>query len=707
MRSTGRIERPRRVAATQRLLVSRTLIIVLIALVSGVLPGTAVTGARSAWAAGQDASTDEVLSERIASYEMEVLLNHAERELIGNQVLTWQNATQHPADELRFHLYYNAWRNDRSSFFRGYRHQSMNTRKYREGEWAWCDVRSMRVLEGDGREPSDISGTMTFVQPNDGNPHDRTVLAVPIDPPVAPGETIRLRIEWTSKVPRTFRRTGVRGTTYFLAQWFPKIGVFEQNGEWNCHQFTGTEFFADYGNYDVKLIVPDSWVVGATGRRIIRTKNADGTAMHRFVQNDVHDFAWTASPDYIVHEQEFESSNLPDVRMRLLLQPDHKNKKQRYFDATAKALQYYGSWFGAYPYGHITIVDPAYKSGSGGMEYPTLFTGGTRLFSPASMLSPEGVTIHEAGHQWWYGIVGNNEFEHAWLDEGLNTYSEERVQHEACRPQTMSRRYFNGIVPLTFRELPATFRLAGADRYRGFESTLKRDSMATESWRLGPGTYGLLSYTKPALMLRTLENTVGWDTMQKIMSTYFERWKFRHPKPQDFFDVVNEVAQRDFGWFFDAAYYGSGLFDYGVDQVRSRRADRVRGYIEDDEGIMQWQDRKSRKDAGHEEPQYESAVLVRRWGDAIFPIDVRITFADGESVTETWDGQDRWKRFDYLRAAKVTRVEVDPERKLVLDINSVNNTWVKDSKARTAGLKWATRWTVWMQNMLEQLAFFS
>lgn len=211
-------------------------------------------------------------------------------------------------------------------------------------------------------------------------------------------------MEWRARVPRTFARTGVRGDSWFVAHWFPKVGVFEPEG-WNCHQYhAATEYFSDYGVYDVAITLPPRYVVGATGLEVERRDEPDGRVTHRYRQEDVHAFTWTASPDYLVREKLFEAPGLPAVAMRLLLQPDHSAQDERYFAATAAALELYGRWFGPYPYGHVTIVDPAWGSGAGGMEYPTLFTGGSRLFNPVGGGSPEGVTIHEAGHQFWYGI---------------------------------------------------------------------------------------------------------------------------------------------------------------------------------------------------------------------------------------------------------------------------------------------------------------
>ncbi|RPH59554.1 MAG: M1 family peptidase, partial [Burkholderiales bacterium] len=185
------------------------------------------------------------------------------------------------------------------------------------------------------------------------------MLSVPLDRPVAPGETIEIEMAWTSRVPRTFARTGRIGDYYFIAQWFPKIGVLEDAG-WNCHQFhAATEFFADFGVYDVSLTVPAGWVVGATG--VLASPPAQATSSatttHRFRADDVHDFAWTSSPDFLERTERFEEPGLGAVEMRLLLQPEHADQADRHFSATRAALKYYGSWFGAYPYRQITVVD--------------------------------------------------------------------------------------------------------------------------------------------------------------------------------------------------------------------------------------------------------------------------------------------------------------------------------------------------------------
>src|SRR5439155_125882 len=384
------------------------------------------------------------LSPRNANYTIDASLDPATRTITGRELVSWRNISTQTVTELQFHLYWNAWRDNRSTWMReASLGASRNLASPREQDWGRIDVTSIGLA---GSTPADLTSVKHFIAPDDGNPDDQTVMAVPLPQPVAPGGGLTIDVKWTAHVPRTFARTGAIGNYFFIAQWFPKLGVLQDDG-WNCHQFhSSTEFFSDYGVYDVRLTVPAKWVVGATG-----VERPD--ELHHFYQEDVHDFVWTTSPDYIERHAGFEHPSLPHVDMRLLLQPEHADQAERHFTATRATLKYYGEWFGPYPYGHITIIDPAYQSGAGGMEYPTLFTAGTRWLAPSDVSTPEGVTVHEAGHQFWYGIVGNNEFEDAWMDEGFNTFSTARTIAQMSRANYLAVRYFGGFIPWVFTEI--------------------------------------------------------------------------------------------------------------------------------------------------------------------------------------------------------------------------------------------------------------
>src|SRR5262249_17445872 len=201
--------------------------------------------------------------------------------------------------------------------------------------------------------------------------------------------------------------------------------------------------------------VPRGYIVGASGREVTSTDSSNGTAIHHYHGEDIHDFAWTTSPQFTVFTRTFTHPTLPQVQMRLLLRPDHAGQEARHFDAAAATLRYYGEWFGPYPYGNLTIVDPAFQGEGGARSPPPSLTAGTGWIAPAHVLTPESVTVHEAGHQWWYGLVGSNEFENAWMDEGINQFSEARVDEVAFGTKNfLARRYFGGFVPWVFRDIP-------------------------------------------------------------------------------------------------------------------------------------------------------------------------------------------------------------------------------------------------------------
>ena len=295
----------------------------------------------------------------------------------------------------------------------------------RRSDWGWIDVTAVRLSRGD----------VAARRPHPPPPLRRARRWQPRRPDGDGGAAAgagaagrddqrRDRVDARrSRAPSRARAPSAR--YFFLAQWFPKIGVLEDAG-WNCHQFhAGTEFFADYGVYDVRMTVPKGWVVGATGLERERRDNADGTTTHTYSRSeDVHDFAWTTSPDYVERTARFEHPALPPVDMRLLLQPEHAGQAERHFDATRAALRYYGEWFGAYPYGHITIVDPGVAERRGRHGVPdavhrrlALARAGRRHARPRASRCTRPAT--SSGTR----IVGNNEFEDAWMDEGFNTFS--------------------------------------------------------------------------------------------------------------------------------------------------------------------------------------------------------------------------------------------------------------------------------------------
>jgi hypothetical protein len=643
-------------------------------------------------------------SPRNASYTIEARLDPDARTIEGSLVLEWRNTSDQALAALPFHLYWNAFRNTLSTTARGRSRGWSNGEKGDDRSFGWIQVRRIRRL-GEGGTEEDLTPTLRYLHP-DGNEHDRTVMEVSTAAPVEPGETTRFAIEWDARVPHgSVGRAGWVHDYHFIAQWFPKIGVFWK-GEWNCHPFyPWTEFFSDYGVYDVRLTVPRGFVVGATGRLEKTTENADGTETHRYVQEDVHDFAWTASRRFLVRRATFDDPGYPPVEIRLLLQPEHAHLAERYLEATKICLRTFGTWSAPYPYPQITVVDPAWGSSSGGMEYPTLLTGGANVVAPPALQSPEGVTIHEAGHQFWYGLVGNNEFEEAWLDEGVNTYMTIKARQHSLGPGGVGRRYFGGDYGRGARTgwavvAPGVWVPRGSDQLAGLRADGEKDVMAQPAWTYRDrDSYGTNSYGKPALTLQTLEGLVGEETMVRILRTFARHYRFAHPSTEDFIEVVKEVTGEDWQWFFEETFFSSALCDYAV-TVENRRVRKPRGWFEGPDGELA-PGAPSGSKADDAEPGWVTRVTVTRLGEVRMPVEVRVQLANGRSIDERWDGRDRWTRFEYTEARALSAT-VDPDGKIALDVDRSNNEWMASrGPARRAATKWAARWMFWLQNLLE------
>jgi hypothetical protein len=239
-------------------------------------------------------------------------------------------------------------------------------------------------------------------------------------------------------------------------------------------------------------------------------------------------------------------------------------------------------------------------------------------------------------------------------------------------------RYFGGFMPWSFTDVPWSRAIDG-NRLNAYRASATADVPSTPTWQYWPGTASLISYNKTALWLATLERYLGWETMQRVMAAYFSRGAFRHPTPEEFFAVANEVSGRDLTWFFDATVRSSAAFDYAVAQVTNRTAA---------EG-------------------FESVVVVRRLQDGIFPVTIERTYADGRTDVAQWDGRARWTALTTRGASKIVRVEVDPERVLMLDVNYTNNSWSATPQAAAAARKWSWRWMAWVQEVMLTYGFFA
>lgn len=619
----------------------------------------------------QAKAQNKPLSNRIANYTINVALDTEKKILKGQEILEWKNTSTDNISELQFHLYLNAFRDKNSTFMKesGGQLRGDVVDASVKNNLGFIDIESMKVRNGEN-----LTKSIKFIQPDDLNDKDKTVISVALSKPLRPNESITLDINYKAKLPKIFARTGFADNYFLVGQWFPKIGVYEPagmryatKGQWNCHQFhANTEFYADFGTYKVSMTVPKDYKVAATGVFQSESPHTNNTKTITYMADDVHDFAWTASPRFIITERQWKH-----VKIKAVMQPEHTGSTERYFNSAITALNYFEKHLGKYPHTVLSLIDPPVNgAGSGGMEYPTFITCGTAWGLPRGLKFPEIVTVHEFGHQYFQGMLASNEFEESFLDEGFNQYYEGRIMDENYAPG--SQIDFLG------------FTINDMETSRISYVTMKNPSITQvyrNAWQYPKGTYSVMTYTKTAIWLKTLENMIGRSTMDEVMQTYFIRWRFKHPCVRDFIDVVNEIVPKrtnnrfgeDMNWYFEQVVYKAPVLDYALKSITNiEKGNKVSGEF-----------------------------TVQRLGDMVLPTEISVNFADGKQELIPWSGEDKSKVFKFNKA--IASVKIDPQNKLLLDLNFNNNSKAIDPST-LALKKYTMKIMFWIQNMMQWMA---
>jgi len=619
------------------------------------------------------------MSQRVVHYEIDARYDAAKHTVDASEVLTYHNLTGQPLDHFPFHLYLNAFQ-PKATWIREAKllgNRDTSYEKWEDKQFGSEEIKSFEVV-GQG----DLTQQLQFIQPDDGNKDDKTVVDVHLPKAIAPGGYVQFKIAFHDQMPETQARTGWKRDFVLGGQWFPKVGVW-WNGAWNCHQFHATtEFFADFGVYDVKLTVPQYEVIGATGVEVDSVNNPDNTKTLTYHGDDIHDFAWTVSPRYKVKDDGVFEGQMGPVKMRILMQPAHWGQVDRHEKILKESLEYFERWYGPYPYKMITLVDPEPGSAAGGMEYPTFITGESSWFMPSGLHLPELVVEHEFGHQYWYGMVATNEFEDAWMDEGINSYSEVKVL-DAILGRDTSILNIAGATAGE-RELQRGTYIGVADL----------DPIAQKAYDYyNFGSYGGITYGKTASVLVTLEGIVGEETMQKAMHAYFMKYRFTHPVKEDFLKTIEEVSGKNLRWYFNQAIYGTPVLDYEVIKI-------------DSFPVNWYEEQKKTSTKDDKNTVYLSSVWLHRKADFTMPVEVEIKFDDGSMVREHWDGQSRWTKFAYEKKAKVESAEIDPDHKIHIDRNNFNDSRTAEPNGKPA-VKVSNYWLFVTQWISQALAWWA
>ncbi len=595
-----------------------------------------------------------VLSQRVTEYHISVVLND-DHTLTGTQTLTWKNPGRKAVSDLYLHLYPNAF-SPGSTFLKESGGQ-LRGDAMKPGSYGSMDIVALTTEEGETLLPR-----LHYIQPDDGNKQDRTLAAFRLPEAVEPGGSVTVKMKFQVTLPPVFARMGIAGDFVMAGQWFPKVAVYETSGMrgrsaegWNLHQYHGnSEFYADFGIYSVKIDVPDTFTVAATGFQTKTATVSKGRKVYQYYADDVHDFAWAASPDFVYYEDSFSARGIPGVRIRLYLDPLHQELKDRYVHAAESALTKLASWYGEYPYSTLSVVvPPSDGSGAGGMEYPTLITAAAaKNTSPGYEL--ERTVLHEVAHQYWYGMVATNEFEEAWLDEGITSYTEDKL---------MSAIY--GVTTNTAIESSYTTHPEPLQQFSW--SFSRKDGYADNV------------YLRAKLVLNEIERRTGGNGMNKILRAYFQKYRFKHPAASDFQKIVESVTKTRWNDFFNAYVYRGEMSDFSVDAI-------------DVQPLPQGKD------------GYLTTVTLGRNGGSAHPVQVLIGFRDGRTERKSWDGVQQRAQLQVQSSAPPAYVFVDPDRAIVLDNRRYNN-YLKAEVPSSSRIKWTAGAAQALESLFSTLAW--
>lgn len=593
----------------------------------------------------------------IVSYTLTATLDPVAHVVHGEGTLGFTNASSVAIDAIYLHLYLDAFKNERSLFLRD---RAGNARGGAAvADWGYVDVKRFAFASPDGAEPNLFAAKdRAFVDALG----DETDVRVPLGRVIAPGDHVVFELQWDAKLPSIVERTGHAGSFHAVAQWFPKIARLEPDGTWkhfSLHHLS--EFYSDYGTFDVTIDVPASFVVAATGRTVDERVEG-GRRRVRHVQGDVHDFAFFAS-DRLRETR----ASAGKVALRCLHPAGYENVAVRELEAARFGLARFGALYGEYPYDVLTLVHPPKDAGeAGGMEYPTLITTGGSWWEPRAWHALELVTLHELGHQWFYGLVGTDEHASPFLDEGLNSYAE----HDAARA------LFGDGSALSTPWLEVSTEAIS----RAIAASVEHDDVvAKPADEFASGAqYGGLVYARTATVLETLARSYGQAALSRALGRFTRRHRFDHPSAETFFDEMAGDLPKGAGEALRLALAEGGWIDVAVlDASSQKRAEPA--------GVFDHDGRRETVPAGKAADEWRGSALVVRRGTLALPVDVALHADDGTVRTTTWSGATRFTRVPYVGSSRLRAVEVDPAAKLLLDGDRTNGAAIVDQGARADG----------------------
>ncbi|MFQ5770326.1 MAG: M1 family aminopeptidase [bacterium] len=594
---------------------------------------------------------EETYWQQFVHYTMDITLMPTEKALTGKEIIIYRNNSPDTLYQFYLHLYPNGYQSSKSIRAEEAKrfYQKINLKPQEAG---YLKIESFRILtKNSDREKQ----TLTAFKVND------TILEADLPNPLSPGEELQVELSFYLKVRKFRGRAGYRGNQYDFAQWYPKVCVYDDTG-WNAEPFHYLgEFYGEFGTFDVTVNVPFEYIVGATGeviagdpgwklvkvdtslseaewqetlkkmRAAIREQSEDGKMrMVKFHAENVHDFAWITCPDFLYEKGEWDG-----IPIHVLYRSYAKNRwSQKAAERGARALEWLSTKFGRYPYPQLSITHGLL---GGGMEYPMLVMNRSES---------EGLILHEVGHIYFYGILANNEWKEAWLDEGFTSfqtrwYMETRYGKWGYdRAQSLKKANW-----LQKHRPGRTSRQGSRDFVVNYINSSHNEPISKASYQFDePLAYSINAYTKGAFFYDMLKYVVGDETFDKICHQYFDRWALKHVNEARFKQVCEEVSGQDLSWFFNQWLHDSLSIEYALGKVKKNKIGEV----------------------------WHTEVEIKRKQKGIMPVDVQLTTQDGDTLVQRWDGFEENGSLTFQTKSKPKKVILDPQD-AILDKSRLNN----------------------------------
>ncbi len=605
-------------------------------------------------------------------YKIKARLDPDKNLITGSETLIYTNNSPDELDKVYFRLYWNIFK-ENSHGWKYAQKRKMYQRLKKD--YKAVVLKKFSIVLDDVEIPLDYKV-------------DDTILEAKLPRGLRSGEKIVFKIEWEEGVPLgPGMRTGVTNRCFDIAQWYPQISVYDKYG-WHKDQYIGTgEFHNDFGDFEVELEIPKSFIVAYSGEllnpaevlpdsvisklgearnnpgkiyrianfsdREIKDEERKTYVTWRFIARNVRDFAWSAYEKYIWDAVFWKNDEHPHGGVMihaLYFKDNEKNWKDEAVKFGLHAIKFFSENFGLYVYPNAFVMS-SYAVG-GGMEYPGIvFIGYNIPNSPYRGLF--GVIVHELGHQWYPMMINNNETEFAFMDEGFNTFIT-TLAYESYYGRK------NNLLDTTLwyiRSLGISTdeREYNQRQYLTLAKTGYEEPIATHAdhWDENyPATTAF--YPKTATVMFMLQYVLGDSVFAKLMKEYYNRWKFKHPYPEDFYNLAMEVSgNKDLRWFFEQWFHRTYTCDYGIKSMRSKQT------LKDGKEV------------------YETKIKIVRKGKAVMPLDVEVKMKNGgvevvKLPVDIWLNDEWENEIKVDLPSKPISVEINPDLRIA-DINRLNN----------------------------------